>query len=113
MTGELFTGYVAADAARTRHADRPGRLGLPLLALDAYEAWRDDLLAVTRLPLVPRYAIYGALFYLVLLFGQYRRRPVHLFPVLETRKEVGERAGKKGEKEKRRKEKGERRKEKR
>jgi len=45
--------------------------GLPLLALNGYEAWKDDLLAVPRLPLVARYAIYAGMFYLVLLFGQY------------------------------------------
>jgi D-alanyl-lipoteichoic acid acyltransferase DltB (MBOAT superfamily) len=45
--------------------------GLPLIALNAYEAWKDDLLAVPRLPIVLRYAIYAAMFYLVLLFGQY------------------------------------------
>jgi len=45
--------------------------GVPLIALNAYEAWRDDLLAVTRLPLAARYAIYAGMFYLVLLFGQY------------------------------------------
>jgi hypothetical protein len=45
--------------------------GLPLVALNAYEAWKDDLLAVTRLPLAARYAIYAGMFYLVLLFGQY------------------------------------------
>ena len=53
---------------------RPSRwsaTGCRCWSLHGYEAWKDDLLAVTRLPLLPRYAIYGALFYLVLLFGQY------------------------------------------
>jgi hypothetical protein len=45
--------------------------GVPLIALNAYEAWKDDLLAVTRLPFPARYAIYAGMFYLVLLFGQY------------------------------------------
>jgi D-alanyl-lipoteichoic acid acyltransferase DltB (MBOAT superfamily) len=45
--------------------------GLPLMLLNAYEWWKDDLLAVVRLPLVPRYAVYGALFYLIVIFGQY------------------------------------------
>jgi alginate O-acetyltransferase complex protein AlgI len=45
--------------------------GLPLVAINAYEAWKDDLLAVPRLPVVLRYAVYTCLFYLVLLFGQY------------------------------------------
>ena len=45
--------------------------GLPLVLLHAFEWWKDDLLAVPRLPLVPRYAVYGALFYLILLFGSF------------------------------------------
>jgi alginate O-acetyltransferase complex protein AlgI len=44
---------------------------LPLVLLHAYEWWKDDLLAVTKLPLVPRYAVYGAIFYLILLFGSF------------------------------------------
>jgi alginate O-acetyltransferase complex protein AlgI len=71
MTRELLTGAwhttpIAHDAALALAA-----YGLPLVALHGYEAWKDDLLAVTRMPLVPRYAIYAGLFYLVLLFGQY------------------------------------------
>ena len=46
-------------------------LALPLVLLHAYEWWKDDLLAVPKLPLVPRYAVYGALFYLILLFGSF------------------------------------------
>jgi alginate O-acetyltransferase complex protein AlgI len=46
-------------------------LAVPLLLLHAYEWWKDDLLAVPKLPLVPRYAVYGALFYLILLFGSF------------------------------------------
>jgi alginate O-acetyltransferase complex protein AlgI len=45
--------------------------GLPLVLLHAFEWWKDDLLAVPRLSLVPRYAVYGALFYLILLFGSF------------------------------------------
>jgi alginate O-acetyltransferase complex protein AlgI len=44
---------------------------LPLVLLHAYEWWKDDLLAVPKLPLLPRYAVYGALFYLILLFGSF------------------------------------------
>ncbi len=44
---------------------------LPLVLLHAYEWWRDDLLAVPKLPLVPRYVVYGAVFYLILLWGQF------------------------------------------
>jgi alginate O-acetyltransferase complex protein AlgI len=45
--------------------------GLPLVLLHAYEWWRDDLLAVPKLSLVPRYVVYGAVFYLILLFGSF------------------------------------------
>ena len=44
---------------------------LPLVLLHGYEWWKDDLLAVPKLPLVPRYAVYGAIFYLILLFGSF------------------------------------------
>ena len=44
---------------------------LPLVLLHAYEWWKDDLLAVPKLPLVPRYVVYGAVFYLILLCGQF------------------------------------------
>jgi len=44
---------------------------LPLALLHAYEWWKDDLLAVPKLPLLPRYLVYGALFYLILLFGSF------------------------------------------
>ena len=44
---------------------------LPLVLLHAYEWSKDDLLAVPKLPLLPRYAVYGAVFYLILLFGSF------------------------------------------
>jgi alginate O-acetyltransferase complex protein AlgI len=46
-------------------------VALPLVLLHAYEWWKDDLLAVPKLPLLPRYAVYGAVFYLILLFGSF------------------------------------------
>ena len=53
--------------------DLPSLAGyaLPLVLLHAYEWWNDDLLAVPKLPLVPRYVVYGAVFYLILLFGSF------------------------------------------
>jgi hypothetical protein len=44
---------------------------LPLALLHGYEWWKNDLLAIPKLPLVPRYVVYGALFYLILLFGSF------------------------------------------
>jgi alginate O-acetyltransferase complex protein AlgI len=44
---------------------------LPLLLLHGYEWWRDDLLAIPKLPIVARYAVYGAVAYMILLFGSF------------------------------------------
>ena len=41
------------------------------LAVHAWEAWKDDLDAVPRLPLVARYATFVGLAYLTLLFGEF------------------------------------------
>jgi D-alanyl-lipoteichoic acid acyltransferase DltB (MBOAT superfamily) len=43
----------------------------PFLALHAYEYLRNDLYAVARLPMAARYAVYAAMFYLILLFGDF------------------------------------------
>ena len=44
---------------------------LPLLVVHVYQARRGSELAPIDLPLVVRYALYGAVFYLVLLFGDF------------------------------------------
>jgi hypothetical protein len=44
---------------------------LPLLVVHGCEARHNDLAAVFRLPLAVRYALYGAMFYLVALFGDF------------------------------------------
>lgn len=44
---------------------------VPLLSLHAYEALHDDLKAVFRLPVSIRYAVYAAIAYFILLFGDY------------------------------------------
>jgi D-alanyl-lipoteichoic acid acyltransferase DltB (MBOAT superfamily) len=41
----------------------------PLLLVHALEAERDDLLVVPKLPILVRYSIYAATFYLTILFG--------------------------------------------
>ncbi len=43
----------------------------PLLAVHAFEAWRDDLTVVFRWPLLLRYSVYVALVYLIVLFGDF------------------------------------------
>jgi hypothetical protein len=44
---------------------------LPFLAVHAYQAVKADETAPLGLPVVARYALYGAVFYLVLLFGDF------------------------------------------
>lgn len=44
---------------------------LPLIAIHAIEARRDDLMVVRTFPLVARYAVYGALIYFIVLFGDF------------------------------------------
>jgi len=44
---------------------------LPLLAVHLREAWSDDVLAVPRLQVGVRYAVYAATLYLILLFGNF------------------------------------------
>jgi len=44
----------------------------PLLLVHAYQAWKGSESAPLAWPLVPRYALYGAVFFLVLLFGDFQ-----------------------------------------
>jgi len=44
----------------------------PLLLVHGYQAWKGSELAIRELPLLPRYAVYGAVFYLTLLFGDFQ-----------------------------------------
>ena len=70
MSASLLGGLGwTPDAAA--HATALAGYGLPLVLVNGYEWWKDDLLAIPALPLVPRYMVYGALFYLTLVFGQY------------------------------------------
>jgi hypothetical protein len=43
----------------------------PLVAVLALEARRDDLFAVRTLPPFVRYSVYAAMFYLIVLFGDF------------------------------------------
>lgn len=70
MSTALLTNLVPGpDAAR--YAWALAAYALPLLVVHAFEAWRDDLLAVFQLPPVWRYAVYGAVLYLMVLFGDF------------------------------------------
>ncbi|HEY8550849.1 MAG TPA: MBOAT family O-acyltransferase [Vicinamibacterales bacterium] len=70
MTRALLSGPGVSPMVA---AELPSVIGytVPLLLLTAFEWWRDDLLAVPKLALVPRYMVYGALFYLTWIFGQF------------------------------------------
>jgi hypothetical protein len=43
----------------------------PFLLLHAYEYVRQDMYSVPRLPPFARYMVYAAMFYLILLFGDF------------------------------------------
>jgi len=71
FTGRLFAGpWLTAGAWNSLVL--PLLLTVsPLLVVHTYQAVHDDELAVMRLPLPLRYAIYGAVFYLIVLFGNF------------------------------------------
>ena len=62
----------------------------PLVAIHAWEAWRDDLDAVRHMPLIARYVTCVALAYLFVLFGEFGGVAVHLLPVLTLRHRTGD-----------------------
>src|SRR5690606_38299947 len=70
MTGALLAGWAPGPYTGPYALQLLFYAG-PLVLLHGLEAWRGDLLAVPRLPVVPRYALYVALAYLTLLFGQF------------------------------------------
>ena len=47
------------------------QIAIPLLLVHVYQARKGSESAPTAWPLVPRYALYGAVFFLVLLFGDF------------------------------------------
>ncbi len=71
MTGALVTGWSMPSPGAGDLALRLLFYAGPLVAAHAYEAWRQDLHAVPRLPLVARYAVCVALVYLTVLFGEF------------------------------------------
>jgi alginate O-acetyltransferase complex protein AlgI len=71
MTTALVTGWGRSSETLASHAIALAAYATPLLVVHAWEAWRDDLDAVLRLPLLARYSIYVALAYLLMLFGAF------------------------------------------
>jgi D-alanyl-lipoteichoic acid acyltransferase DltB (MBOAT superfamily) len=60
-----------ASAQSGAYAAALASYALPFLVIHTFEALRRDVLAVLRLPAAWRYAVYGAVFYLTLLFGDF------------------------------------------
>jgi D-alanyl-lipoteichoic acid acyltransferase DltB (MBOAT superfamily) len=71
LTRALFTSWGDWPAAATQHAAALLFYVTPLLILHAVEAWHDDFVVVFRFPALVRYAVYAAVFYFVLLFGDF------------------------------------------
>jgi D-alanyl-lipoteichoic acid acyltransferase DltB (MBOAT superfamily) len=71
MSSALLTNFAPSAASLTAMGLPLLFYSVPLLVIHGYEAHHDDLAAVFRLPLVVRYAILGAMFYLVALFGDF------------------------------------------
>lgn len=70
MTASLV-GDPTFGPETARHAWALAAYAAPLLVIHTFEAWRDDLLAIFRLPMPWRYAVYGAMLYLMVLFGDF------------------------------------------
>jgi D-alanyl-lipoteichoic acid acyltransferase DltB (MBOAT superfamily) len=71
MTSALLTGGNQTSLEAPHYAVQLLFYAGPLVAIHAWEAWRDDLDAVRHMALVPRYVMCVALAYLFLLFGEF------------------------------------------
>ena len=71
MTRSLFTQFAPATTDVTGLLVPLLLYTLPLLAVHLHEARQDDVLAVPRLRIGVRYAVYAATLYLILLFGNF------------------------------------------
>ena len=71
LTSSLFSGFAPATIDVNGMFVPLLMYATPLLAIHAVEAYADDTLIVTRLPVVVRYSAYVATFYLTILFGNF------------------------------------------
>ena len=71
LTGGLLGGFAGSGAALADYGLALLFYTLPLLAVHAFEARRSDLMVVLKWPVLLRYTVYAALFYLTLLFGDF------------------------------------------
>jgi len=71
LTAALFTRFDPTPGALETNGLPLLFYAGPLLAVHAFEAYKDDLSAVFSLPVVVRYSIYAAMLYLTVLFGDF------------------------------------------
>ena len=71
MTSALATGWGLTSTTAGLHALQLLFFAGPLVVLHAWEAYCRDPLAVPTLPVVLRYAVFVALGYLTVLFGEF------------------------------------------
>lgn len=71
LTASLFGGYDFSTPQATSYIRRLVFFAGPLLLVHAYEAWRDDLMAVIALPSALRYAVCAVLVYSTVLWGEF------------------------------------------
>jgi alginate O-acetyltransferase complex protein AlgI len=71
LTESLFGSFAGSAGALTDYGPALLFYTVPLLAVHTFEARRDDLMVVLKWPVLVRYTVYAALFYLTLLFGDF------------------------------------------
>ncbi len=71
FTRLLFTNLSPAANTLESLAIPFAQIVAPFLAVHIYQAMKGSELAVVNLPMPVRYAVYGLVFYLVLLFGDF------------------------------------------
>ena len=71
MTSALFSGWGRPSPEVAAQVLALAGYSAPLVVVHGWEAFTDDLDAVLKLPLVARYAVYVALAYLLVLFGEF------------------------------------------
>lgn len=79
MTASLIGPYRFDSPDAISYARQLAFFAGPLLLIHAYEAWRDDLMAVLKLPAVARYAVCAVVFYMTVLWGEFGGAPFIYF----------------------------------
>jgi hypothetical protein len=71
MSSALLTRWSQPSLEASNYALQLLFYAVPLIAIHAWEAWKDDLDAFRHLPLVLRYGLSVGLAYLFVLFGEF------------------------------------------